>query len=275
MRNLILFLARNSSLFVFITLECLALILLVQKGNQQVIFWHSANQVSGTFYKWKSGTAQYMRLKPINQDLVDKISNYKELETYYESQGKTFRPAGNDTLKDMVYRYLPAKVINNSTNRNNNFLTLDVGSAAGVEKNTGVVSGDGLVGIVMQTSKNYSAVMSLLHREVKISAEVKRSGYFGSLIWKRNDPRIMYLEAIPQHAVIEKGDTVITSGYSSIFPPGHMIGVVDTSWVDPGSNFHTILVELSCDLAKLEYAYVVKHPLRLEKQELEEAVGYE
>ena len=139
-----------------------------------------------------------------------------------------------DTAYEQQYEYIPALVINNSVNLQNNYLTVNRGLRHGVQPNAGVITSDGIVGITIKSSKRYSTVLSLLHRDTKISAMIKRNGYHGSLVWKTMNSRNMTLDAIPKHADVQMNDTIITSGYSSIFPEGLMIGVVDTSWLEAG-----------------------------------------
>ncbi|MEM7102268.1 MAG: rod shape-determining protein MreC [Bacteroidota bacterium] len=274
MRNLILFFIRFNALFLFLLLEIIALFLLVQREPQKEIFLHSSNIVSGSILKVYDGVVQYTNLRKVNANMAEEIAWYKNRDTtsFSRMQSGNFN---NDSTLNLRFEFIPAHVINNSTSGNNNYLTLDKGTAHGVVENTGVVGGTGIVGIVRKASSNYAAVMSVLHREIKISALLKRNNYFGSLVWKDNHPRIMDLDAIPKHVEVEKGDSVVTSGFSTFFPPGQMIGIVDTAWVDPGENFYTIKVELSCDLGNVQFAYVVKHQLREEQKDLEEEVGYE
>ena len=181
----------------------------------------------------------------------------------------------SDSSVQRGYEFIPAKIINNSVDRPNNYITLNRGAKHGIQKNTGIIGEGGLAGIVRKVSKNYAVAMSMLHRDVKISAQLKRNKYFGSLVWEGYNPQLMTLKAIPKHANTEVGDTIVTSGYSSIFPANEMIGVIDTLWVAQGDNFQTIKVRLSNDLNREEYVYVVKHLMREERIQLEEEVENE
>ncbi len=148
-------------------------------------------------------------------------------------------------------------------------MTINRGLKEGVRHGMGVVDDAGIVGIVDNTSPSFSRVLSILHGSSRISASLKSSGYFGTLVWRGFNPTKMSLEAIPKHAVIHSGDTVQTSGYSHIFPQGITIGIVDTFWIDGGSNFYTIDVNLNNDLSKTDQVYVVQNLIKGELDSLE------
>ena len=154
-------------------------------------------------------------------------------------------------------------------------MTLNRGKSHGIKSNTGVITNNGIVGVVQKVSKNYAGVMSILHHNTRISAKLKSSDYFGSLVWKKNDARYMYLDAIPKHAELEKGDTIITSGFSTMFPEGIMIGTVSKAKIIDGSNFYEIKVRLSSDMNNLNHVFVVNNLLKEEQEALEEAVKLE
>ena len=162
-------------------------------------------------------------------------------------------------------------MVNNSVNRYNNYLTLNRGNKHGITSNSGVINGSGIVGIVQKTSTNYAAVMSILHRSTKISAKLKKGDYFGSLTWKGENAQEMNLEAIPKHAEVEIGDTITTSGFSSMFPKGLMIGIVESADLVNGSNFYDIKIKLSCDMNNISHVFIVTNLMREEQETLEAA----
>ena len=167
---------------------------------------------------------------------------------------------------------MPAKVVKNSTNSNHNYMILDKGEKDGVVPNSGVVTEHGVVGIVRKVSKNYCVAMSILHRQTKISARIRNKGFFGPLTWKSTDAWMFDLEDIPKHAPVAKTDTVETSGYSSLFPKGIMIGTIEKLSMEPGSNFFSITVRSHQDMSNLQHVYIVKNLLAKEQEQLEEAV---
>lgn len=275
MRNLLLFFARYNAFFLFIFLETISLYLLVQKDHQRSIYLHSSSVVSSTFFNMFDGIRDYTKLRSTNTDLAEQIARFKNSNksSYLEGNPPPFEK--EDTILNRKYKYTTAKIINNSVSRNNNYLTLNIGKNQGVKEGTGVVGGEGLIGVVRKTSNNYSAVMSLLHRDTRISAKLKKSNFHGNLVWRGRNPEQMVLEAIPQHADVDKNDLVVTTGFSSIFPQDQLIGIVDTAYLEKGNNFYTIKVLLSCDLSKVEYGFVVENLLQEEQKELEKKLGYE
>lgn len=271
MRNLILFLVRYNAFFLFVLLEIISFSLIVKTGNetQQKVWLSSSNSMTGFFSEKYNNFIQYWNLPEENLKLQKENALLKS-----ELRRSKFNNAIDsgviyDSLYEQQYNYIPALVINNSVNLQNNYLTLNRGKKHGIETNTGVITSDGIVGIVMNSSQRYSTVLSILHRDTKISAMIQRNGYHGSLVWKDMNPQKMTLDAIPKHADVEVNDTIMTSGYSSIFPKGIMIGVVDTFWFEAGSNFYTIDVKLSADMNKVKSTYVIKDYFREEKKELE------
>ncbi|MFK7950298.1 MAG: rod shape-determining protein MreC [Saprospiraceae bacterium] len=276
MRNLVLFFIKYNAFFVFILLEIVSFYLIVNNNEKQnVIFVSSANQLTGSFYERYDKVISYWNLGDVNAELANDNKRLMEQlpNAYFDNEVDTLEVIDTQYLQQ--YEYIPAKVVNNSVNRYNNYLTLNRGKSHGIEANTGVITNNGIVGVVKKTSKNYAGVMSILHHNTRISAKLKSTNYFGSLVWKKDDARYMYLDAIPKHAVIEKGDTVITSGFSTMFPEGLTIGTVDKKKVIDGSNFYEIKVSLSCDMNNLSHAFVVNNLLKEEQKTLEEDVKLE
>ena len=177
--------------------------------------------------------------------------------------------AVTDSTHMQHYTYVPVKVINNSTQRRNNYLTINKGILQGVEPEMAVISSNGIVGIVKDVSKDFASVISVLHKNSSISARLSENGYFGSLIWDGRDPRIAQLTDIPHHVTIKEGMTVETSGFSSMFPRGIPVGKVLSSDIASGDNFHTIDVELNTDMNSISMVYVVNNLMRIEQRQLE------
>jgi rod shape-determining protein MreC len=277
MRNLLLFLIRYNAFFLFVILEIISFSLIVNNGtdSQKTILFSSANNFTGFFMEKYNNILQYWHLPEENEKLARENAQLKAQLRRDKFNHKVDTTMVFDSIYEQQYKYIPALVINNSVGLQNNYITLNRGRKHDIERNAGVISSDGIVGIIQNTSYRYSTVLSLLHRDMKISATIKRTNYYGSLVWKNNNPTSMTLEAIPKHASVEINDTIITSGYSSIFPKGLMIGIVDTFWIEAGSNFHTINVKLSADLNKIRNVYVVKDFLKQEKLKLEKQTADE
>jgi rod shape-determining protein MreC len=175
----------------------------------------------------------------------------------------------NDTIYHQQYEYMPVKVINNSINRQNNYLTISKGSIQGLQPEMAVISSYGIVGVIKKTSGNFSSVISVLNINFKVSAKIKKNGYFGSLSWDGKDYTIANLNEIPLHVDILRGDTVITSGYSAIFPEGVLIGTILSFDKKSGNNFYDIKVKLSTDYKNLSVVYAIKNLFKNEQLKLE------
>lgn len=277
MRSLLQLFARFGGFFLFVLLEGICFYLIVQFNKTQGQIWFSsANAFVGAAYDTYDGAVDYLALKREIRELMEENARLrKALEKARPGiDTLTTDTARIDSIR-RTYTFIPADVISNSINRNNNTLTLDKGRRDGVEPHMGVISDDGVIGIVRAVSANYASVGSILHRDTRISASIRRTGSFGSLVWRGNDPRYMELEAIPKHADIKVGDIVETSGFSAIFPSGLRIGTVKSVEKISGGNFYDIKVELDEDLSRLKYAYVVNYLARKELSELEAATANE
>ena len=168
-----------------------------------------------------------------------------------------------------VFEVLAAKVINNSTRRVNNYITINKGRKDGVEEGMGIIGPQGIVGKVKYTSANYASVISLLHSEFLISSSIKRNNVFGTIRWTGRDPLFADLQYIPRHVELQVGDSIVSSGYNTIFPSGYMIGTIEEFGVSEDASFHRVKVKLATDFHSLSYVYVVKNVLGSEKDSLE------
>ena len=276
MFNLLQLFLKLSGFFLFVVLEIVCFSLIVKYNQRQSeVYVNSVNNFTGYLQQKTSSTQQYFqlydenkRLARENSHLLDRLAN---VGINLQSQVDT---AWADTLNPK-YTYIDAKVVKNSINQNHNYLTLDKGSLDGVVPHSGVVIADGVVGIVRKVSKHYAVAMSILHRQTRINARLKNKGFFGPLVWESSNAHMFNLQDVPKHAAIVKGDTVETSGYSTIFPPGIMLGVVDSVWLEPGSNYFTIQVKSSLDLTNIQHVYIVRNILKDEQDQLEQAVREE
>ncbi len=272
MHNLLRFLLKYHFVLLFILFEALALTLLLQNNNyQNTRFVQFTRTLKGKFYEQGMEIEQYLRLQEKNEKLREENEYLRNfIASNLQQQPDTFRKKV-DTTHNQQYYYLTARVINNSVNKQHNYITLDQGSAQGVEPEMGVISSDGIVGVVQGVSENFSTVISLLNSELRVSAELSASGYYGPLNWTGGDYRYARLMDIPLHARLSQGDTVTTSGYSAIFPEGVPIGYVE-DFEEKGGRFYEVQVRLSTDFKKLNTVYVVKNLLKEEQNQLEKEV---
>ncbi len=275
MNNIITFLLRYSGLVFFLILESICMYLAVQNNKRQKeIYINSANTYVGWFSEQRDDVTKYFQLNTIadslaaeNARLYSKVGN-----TAYNGLIKRDSILVKDSLDHVIqqYSFISASVINNSVAQYNNYLTLNRGSAQGVQVGMGVISANGVVGVVRSVSPHFALVMSALHQQTKISASIKRNNFFGSLVWKQGtDPEHLILEAIPKHADLLQGDTIVTSGYSNIFPKGIRVGRLEDFSVEGGSNFYRGNVRLFEDFSHIRYVYVVNNLFSKEQENLE------
>ncbi len=270
MQNLIQLIIKYNAFFIFIILEIFCFYLIIQFNTEQAgIFDATTTAFSGWAYNIKDDFSKHFSLERVNEDLAE--DNVKLFQRLEESKFNHIIEADSAEAPkySQQYTYTAARIVNNSINRPNNYLTINRGKKHGIKKNTGVIGGDGLVGIVLNTSEHYSVIMSLLHQQSKTSVSIKNKNYFGSLVWSGHDPTKMELEAISRDANVVEGDTVVTSGYSSIFPGGIPVGLIDLVEEIEGSSFHRIRVNLSQDLNRIKHCYVITNLLQEEQKKLE------
>ncbi|WP_242921038.1 rod shape-determining protein MreC [Pontibacter liquoris] len=282
MRNLFAFIYRFRAFLVFLLLEVLCVYLIVRYNTYQgAAFFNSASKYVGQVLEFQSGVTDYFRLASINNTLARENAALREqvlrkkTVALADSTGKldTTYYAPSDTVRTVPYVLHAARVINNSVRRTNNYLTLSVGTADGVQPGMGVMSAKGVVGRIKTVSEHYSTVTSLLHSQLLISAKIKQSNTFGTVKWPGGDYRTAVLDYIPLHVKPVKGDTVMTSGFNTVFPEGIMVGTISSVQKEQDKSFYTIRVKLSVDFAQLSYVYVVENRQKEERENLEQNAG--
>lgn len=269
MQSLLRFLQRYHFTLLFILFEALAITLLIQNNNyQNTSFVRFARNIKGKVYDQTVKIEQYLNLREKNRELKKENAYLRNfIAENLDNEPDTFKKK-IDTTYNQQYFYIRATVINNSVNKQHNYITLDKGRAEGVKPEMGVMSSNGIVGVVRGVSQHFCSVISVLNSELSVSAKLKNSGYYGSFNWTGRDYRYGKLQDIPLHVQVNEGDTVITSGYSAIFPEGVMIGFVE-DYQEKGGRFLELTVELSTDFKKLNNVYIVKNFLKEEQTELE------
>ncbi len=270
MRNLIDFIARFHAFFIFFLLEVISLVMIVRFHNyHNATFFNSANYLSGNFYAAVNDIKGYLLLKNTNELLAGENASLRSQHVIPDSiPGYYNADVCLDSLPYII-RYIPAKVINNTVNKANNFVTLNKGSKQGIQKQMGVLTQNGIVGIVADVSENFSTVMSVLNKKSNISIRLKKAKFIGSLNWTGADAYTAKISGVPVNALIENGDTVLTSGFSSIFPKDIPVGKVVKVENTATSNFFDIEVQLFTNFYTLDYVYVVKNILKEEQDQLE------
>ncbi len=259
MHNLTEFLAKHNHWFVFLVLEVVSMVLLFRYNSYQGSVWFSSvNAVTGKVYEWDSAVESYFSLSGVNSQLTQRNAFLEQqVRMLDDSIARLTRSqeAAVTRLSSMVpfqgCRLIPAKVVANMVNRYDNLITIDKGSADGVKRDMGVVCGMGVVGIVYLVSEHYSIVIPALNSHSNISCTIQRRGYFGYLRWRGGSSQLAYLEDVPRHAHFKLGDNVVTSGYSSVFPPGVMVGKVLHVFNSADGLSYRVQVKLSTDFARL------------------------
>ena len=272
MKHLLEFLWRFRHWLLFIVLEALSLALLLHFNSYQRSVWlSSAGRVAGIVYEWADGVTSYFRLKGVNEDLSRRNAWLEERVSVLE---RHLREAGDTSAAALQlpppYQTIRARVIKNSLNLVDNYITLDRGEAAGVRPDMGVAGTDGVVGIVYKVSARYALVLPVLNSRSNLSCMIQGSGYFGYLRWEGGDPRYAWLEDLPRHAEFELGDTVVTSGYSAVFPQGVTVGTVDDAVdADDGLSYR-LKIRLATDFGRLDAVRILARTGREEQKRLEE-----
>lgn len=270
MKTLIRVLIRYHFFILFVLLEVVSLMMVIRSDvEKKNAFFTSANSISGFFNKKINNWTSYFSLDLENEELLKENTELRnEIEILRNAQRKNLQFKA-DTSSAYNYEYLSARVIRNTVTKNNNFITIDVGKQDGVEKDFGVISPKGVVGVVVATSKRYSLVISMLNERFGISAKIKKNNFFGSISWDGDSPRYVSLSGIPNHLELLKGDTVVTSGYSAIFPKDLMIGTISKIEKTGSTNFYKLQVDLSANFKGLFNVYVVNNKNRREQVLLE------
>lgn len=271
MKNLWLFLVRYNAIFWFILFFVISLTLVVQNNNfQRASFVNSSNVMVGSFYQQVNSWKSYLSLHDANEKLAaENVSLRQQVQNLLQADTSADSVHIVDSIQQGRYAFIVANVANNSVHQKSNYLTLDKGAADGVEKGMGVITSNGVVGIVLQTSAHFSSVQSLLHPDTKISVTLDSSDVFGSLVWGNNiDPRLGMVRDIPNHVQVKKGEKVYTSGYS-LFPAGIHVGDIVETGVKSGESFLDLKIKLSTNFSNLNHVYIVRDLLVNEKETLE------
>lgn len=262
MYNLFRFFVTYHVFLLFLGLEGFC-IYLIYKNNHynQVAYIHTANNVSGRLYSAYTGITDYLYLRSTNDSLVEENARLREqlIDSKYDNRIDT--GAVSDSSKKYVqnYTYIAAEVIRNSLNRPVNYIYLNKGSKHGIKKQMGVICGNGIVGQVISVTENYSAVMSVLSKDFKVSARFLKNDYFGNISWDGNSTTHVDLEQIAKHVPVKVGDTLVTSGYSQLFPKNIMVGTVSKVEAEPEKNMLDVRVKLSTSFGNVSYVYVVNN----------------
>lgn len=238
-------------------------------GYQSSGLLNSSNKISANVYNTAAEVREYLLLKDENKRLASENAHlYNMLRTGYMSVPLA-QYIKKDTLYKQQYTYISSKVVNASINRRSNYVTISIGRAQGIERDMAVINSNGAVGFIKDVSENFASVISLLHKDARVNCQLKKDGSYGLLIWEGDDYRYCILKDIPTHAKMIKGDTIVTSELSGIFPEGINVGIIESYERRNNEPFYTVRVKLMVDFKKLSYVFVIKNKFKAEKDSLE------
>jgi rod shape-determining protein MreC len=264
MNNLRRFILKYHFIILFILLEVISILLLANSQrfhrNRMV---NTTNDVVGKVYEWSSEVGNYFRLNSANKQLAEENAMLRQqLSVVYDTTTCTYDITKGDTL----YKYIPAQVVNNSTNQVNNYIIINKGAKDGIERDMSVISTDGIVGVVTDVSRHYASIMSLLHSKSVVGVRFKNNQEIAGLKWQTNNYRYGLVEDIPTHIVLQKGDTIVTSSHSNIFPEDLMVGTVEEFYPTAVDALNKAKIRYATDFSTLRHVYVIKD---LHKPELD------
>ena len=268
MYNLIRFIQKHHFVILFLVLEvlCIVMLTLTQSFHRQKRI-NTTNDIVGRIYATGTDIGDYFRLGKINRDLAEENAMLRHQLSVVTDTLESYTEEVN---KDTIYEFIPARVVNNTVNRPNNYLLINKGRADGIEKDMGVISSEGIVGIVSDVSPHYASVMSLLHSYSTISVRFKNNEHLGILHWGTTNYRYGIIDDIPTHLILQEGDTVVTSSYSFIFPENLMAGTVTELIQSPSGTLNKAKIRFATDFSSLKNVYVIRHT---NKDELDSLVN--
>ncbi len=275
MKNLFSFLIQYGVVFLFLFLEIISLALIAKNQDyHKSAFLTSSNAVVSTLYGWNNSVIEFFKLSAANDNLSEENTVLKNQIINLQNKLSTLQPQVSDSglfliPPEMEYQFISAKVINSSTNKIQNYITLNKGEADGIKVDMGVVSDEGVVGIVKTVSSKFSVVIPILNPKIQISCKFKRSNYTGPLVWSGEDYRYANLTDIARHVQLAMGDTLISSGLTSTFPEGVPVGIIEDFKIRPSDAYFNIKVKLAVNFRTLSHVKVINYLNYNEQKEIE------
>ncbi len=266
LRNIFLFIRRHFNLLLFLSLQIFSVYLIVTYNEyHHAVFSNTANNLTGGINSKYADIQQYFYLKKTNDSLLKANEFlYNKLKADFslpDSLPRTYIDSIKiDSLtKYRKYSYMGAKVVSNSVTNQSNYIVIDIGKKNGIKEGMGVINpNNSIVGIVTEVTERYAVVMSLLHKDSHISGKLLKGGETGILTWNGVDPNYISISNISKSAKVVKGDTIISSGFSTAFPKGMYIGFVEALYKESGSNFYKIKFRSATNFNDLQYVYVIE-----------------
>ncbi len=258
MQQIVNFIIRNKTFLLFLLLFSVSLLFTIQSHSyHKSKFVNSANFLSGGVYSASNNISDYFDLKEQNKILQEENNRLKSI--LFNNEGEVDSVYVDSSTFNGRYKFTSAQVIKNSYTQNNNLLTINKGAKDSIKQDLGVITSKGILGIIEDTNNNYATVLSVLNTTSRISAQLKKTNHFGSLTWNGLSEKYVQLTEIPEIAPVTKGDTIITSGRSDIFPKGIPIGIVKDFKLDSAENYYEIEVSLFNDMTNIEYVHIIEN----------------
>lgn len=278
MRKLLDFLLRKRHWLLFFLLEVISFALIYSsKAYHRNIMFSSANVITGYITSISGNLYSYLNLREINKELLDRngelemeLLKLKDRLEMIQAEADTFKGFVSDSTKQFPYAFITARVVNNSVSYLSNYITIDKGRKDGVVPDMGVVSEQGVVGIVSTVSEHFSVIIPLLNPKFRLSCKVLGSNFFGTMGWDGRNVRRANLDELPRHVEFEMGDTIVTSGYSAVFPAGIVVGNVVDFKKQHDDNFYSLEVELATDFSTLNQVRLIKNYHQAEQKGIEQ-----
>jgi rod shape-determining protein MreC len=273
MRNLSFLLQKFGFILLFLLLEGVAFFLILQRTNfQKVAFLNSTNELTGKVYSYYGGFREYFYLRKENDILAEENVRLHAL-VEQSLRNFTAQSKGIDSSYKQVFTYTPCKVINNSLSKSQNYFTIDAGAAQGIRADMGVISPSGIAGVVKGVSQNFAVCISVLNVNFPVSVQMRKSKDAGILAWDAKSPVYSKVIGIPNHVNIQPGDTIETSGFSSIYPEGVLVGFVKGYTIDPDDGSYIILMRLSTSFTSMRQVYAIDYLFEREQKQIEDSVA--
>lgn len=275
---------RFRNLILFLLLQGISLYLIIQINTRHnIVFGELAQNMTSSFQESRGRVFAYFNLIDENDKLLYQIKEIRQEYlkvrdelTLYKNQlplKLEYRLIPDSLLPAEEFKFIPAQVVNNSLDKSYNFLTINKGYLNGVRKGMGVISEEGVLGQVVSVTDNYAMAMSILNKNFRLSAKIYKENFFGSLSWSGGSPEYADLEYIPLHVNIKEGDTIVTSGFSSIFPEGFRVGIIEEFEEKSEDGFYKIRVKLNSRPGNAYHVYVLSNMHRAEIDSLEKRIS--
>lgn len=272
MQRIFWFLYTYRAFISFVLLEIFCGWLIVRNNAYQgALFFNSSNRYTAQVLQQTQAVNDFFNLRQTNRQLAEENARLRQLYQQTLLNKPSTDPADYqpDSTLAKRFRFITAKVIKNSTLSPRNYITIDQGTQAGIQRGMGVISPQGVVGKVTACSEHFSVITSLLHVDYEISSQIKKSGSVGTVRWPGDNAQTAQMKYVPRYVEVSKGDTVVTSSYNSVFPEGILVGIVNKARVSPGETAYDLEVQLATDFNRLSFVYIVNNIFKSQQDSLE------